>query len=58
MTIHDLLSAAYEALKDAHPYIDNDTVRNNVGRVIVDIEEIMDSDGSLSTQAVKGILQK
>ena len=49
MTIHDLLSAAYEALKDAHSYIDNDTVRKNVGRVILDIEEEFTSAGSEST---------
>lgn len=38
--LHELLIRAYETLKDAHPYIDNDPVRNTVGRVIVDIEEV------------------
>lgn len=48
--LHDLLTNAYEALKDAHPYIENDTVRNTVGRVIVDIEEAFSECSELPPQ--------
>ncbi len=37
----EIINQALEAMRDAHPYVSNDTARNNMGRAIVDLDELL-----------------
>lgn len=38
----EIINQALEAMRDAHACIERDVVRNNLGRAIIDLDEMME----------------